>query len=250
MNVLIIEDEFLARKELIRLLTKFFPDYRVVEEISSIEQSINWLKTNSVDLIFMDVQLSDGISFTIFEEVEIKAPVIFTTAYDNYAIRSFEVNSIGYLLKPLSEDKFILAVRKFEKQVCNTNQKTLLSLNDQYNKRPDSFKSRFLIKLGDKFRFIPVSEIAYFFYEDRYTYLVTKQGKREILSETLEQIEISVNPDTFFRLTRNCIASIESVREASRYFGSRIKVHLTPEFPGDLLISRQRTSEFLSWLEQ
>lgn len=242
MNVLIIEDEQLAQEELIRILNKRFPNMTISAQLGSVKESIKWLRENSVDLIFMDIQLSDGISFDIFDYVDIRTPVIFTTAYDQYAIQAFKVNSIGYLLKPIIEDDLVSAVEKLEYQPDRL--RDLLNLL----KPSKSYKSRIVFKTGDRFSFFEIKDIAYFYAEERVTFAVPKQGKPRIVDYTIESLEQQLDPKLFFRLTRGCIASIDSIQEVSKYFNSRLKIKLTPEYTGGLLISRVRVEDFLKWL--
>lgn len=242
MNVLIIEDEQLAQEELVRIINKRFPTMTIAAILGSVKESIEWLRENSVDLIFMDIQLSDGISFDIFEYVEIRTPVIFTTAYDQYAIQAFKVNSIGYLLKPIIEDDLVSAVDKLDYQPDKIQE--LLNLLQPSK----SYKSRIVIKTGDKFNFLDMNEVAYFYAEDRVTFVVTKQGKAKIVDYTIEALEPLLDPKRFFKLTRGCIASIDSISDVSKYFNSRLKIKLKPEYKGELLVSRVRVSDFLKWL--
>lgn len=242
MNVLIIEDEQLAQEELIRIIRKRFPHMTISAQIGSVKESVEWLRENTADLIFMDIHLSDGISFDIFDYVEIRTPIIFTTAYDQYAIQAFKVNSIGYLLKPIMEKDLVSAVEKLEYQPDRLKE-LLRFLNPSR-----SYKSRIVIKTGDKFSFLDINDIAYFYAEERVTFAVPKQGKPRIVDYTLESLEQQLDPKQFFRLTRGCIASIDSIRDVSKHFNSRLKIKLTPEYTGELLVSRVRVEDFLKWL--
>lgn len=242
MKVLIIEDEQLAQEELVRIIKKRFPDMTVSARLESVKDSVEWLRENVADLIFMDIQLSDGISFDIFDFVEIRTPIIFTTAYDQYAIQAFKVNSIGYLLKPVIEEDLVSAVEKLDYQPDRI--KELLNLL----KPSKPYKSRIVVKTGDRFSFLDINEIAYFYAEDRVTFAVPKHGKPRIVDYTIESLEQLLDPGRFFRLTRGCIASIDSIRDVSKYFNSRLRVKLTPEYKGDLLVSRVRVDDFLKWL--
>lgn len=242
MNVLIIEDEQLTQEELIRIIRKRFPHMTISAQIGSVKESVEWLRENTADLIFMDIHLSDGISFDIFDYVEIRTPIIFTTAYDQYAIQAFKVNSIGYLLKPIMEKDLVSAVEKLEYQPDRLKE-LLRFLNPSR-----SYKSRIVIKTGDKFSFLDINDIAYFYAEERVTFAVPKQGKPRIVDYTLESLEQQLDPKQFFRLTRGCIASIDSIRDVSKHFNSRLKIKLTPEYTGELLVSRVRVEDFLKWL--
>lgn len=243
MNVLIIEDELFAQEELKRVIEKNFPYMRIVATLCSVEESIEWFAEHKADLIFMDVHLADGICFDIFKRVEIHSPVVFTTAYDRYAIQAFQVNGVGYLLKPLDEEEFVKTINRFE-----YNSMDFGRLLD-YFKRGKEYKTRIVVKNGDRFGFVKIEDIAYFFAEDRLTFAVSTQGKKYIVDYTMEALEPVLDPKCFFRLTRGCIASINSIHTVSKYFNSRLKVILTPEYKGSLLVSRVRVPDFLKWLD-
>lgn len=246
MKILIIEDEPPAQEELARLIRKCFPTFEISAVLDSVECSVEWLKYNSTDLIFMDIQLSDGISFDIFEQVELKTPIIFTTAYDSYAIRAFQVNSIAYLLKPIIETDLIKAMDKLNTSMYSPDNLKHLLEALQVSK---TYKSRVSVKSGDTFMFIDMANVAYFCAEERVTFVVTKQNCRYIIDYTLEMLEPMLEPCTFFRISRACIASITSITSVSKYFNSRLKIKLEPMFEGELLISRVRVPAFLRWLD-
>ncbi len=249
MKVVIIEDEKLSRNHLKTELNKHFPDITVIGETASVKSSIEWLKKNKVDLIFMDIQLSDGLSFEIFKHVSIEAPVIFTTAYDKYAIQAFQENSIGYLLKPISRAKLKNAMDKyknlFTREKPNIDLRELVSY---YQK--NSFRQRISIQMGDRISFININEVAYFLSEETATFAVLKNGKRKIIDHSLSDLEQEINLDVFFRITRNCIINIESIVSVHRYFNSRLKVDLKPTFNGELIVSRVRSIDFKKWLDR
>ncbi|MGL5637666.1 MAG: LytR/AlgR family response regulator transcription factor [Bacteroidales bacterium] len=243
MNVIIIEDEQLAQDELARIINKRFPEMVITARLCSVKDSIAWLQNNGADLIFMDIQLSDGISFDIFDYVDVRTPIIFTTAYDQYAVRAFKVNGIGYLLKPIVESDLVNAVEKLDYQPAKL--KDLLSLL----KPGKEYKSRIAIKSGDRFSYINIEDVAFFYAEERVTFVMSKEGKMSIIDYTIETLEGLLDPKRFFRLTRGCIASIDSIAGVSKYFNSRLKVTLKPKYDGVLLISRVRVPDFLKWLD-
>lgn len=246
MRVLIIEDEPLAQQELVRLINKRFPAFEVSAVLDSVEGSVDWLKDNCADLIFMDIQLSDGIGFDIFEQVEVKTPVIFTTAFDKYALRAFQVNSIGYLLKPIIEEDLVKSIDKLNTSIYDfDNLNKLLGVL----KAVKIYKNRFSIKSGDKFIFVDIADVAYFYAEERVTFVVTHKNSRHIIEYTLDALEPLLDPHVFFRITRGCIASIVSIGGVSKYFNSRLKIKLTPIFENELLVSRVRMPTFLKWLD-
>ena len=246
MRVLVIEDEPLAQEELVRLIHKLFPEMDIVAILSLVSESIEWLTIHSADLIFMDIHLADGLSFDIFSQVDLKTPIIFTTAYDQYAVQAFQVNGVGYLLKPIVEKDLISAVDKLNHKAyapLNLN-RLLQSMN-----MSKEYKSRIGVKIGDRYNYVEIARVAYFYVEERVTFIMTVDGKRYIVDYSIEALESLLDPKQFFRISRGCIASIGSIKEVSRHFNSRLKVTLIPSYDGDMLISRVRVSEFLRWLD-
>ena len=255
MKVLIIEDEPLAQQELRRLLTKCAPQVEVMTCLDSVEDSVEWLSNapEPPDLIFLDIQLSDGSSFGIFEQITVAVPVIFTTAYNEYALQAFRVNSIDYLLKPIEEEALGAALQKLSSlkdQFGGKNNAALSSQQlDNLLRQPRAdYKTRFLTTLGDRIRYVPVEQIAYFFAEDNTVYLVTQDRKKYVLDYTLDHLETLVDPKHFFRITRKYLAHIAAIGEVSRYFNSRLKVGLVPATDDEILISRVRVPGFLAWM--
>ncbi len=249
MNVLIVEDERLSRNHLKTELNQHFPDISVIGETASVKSSIEWLKRNKADLIFMDIQLSDGLSFEIFKHVSVEAPIIFTTAYDKYAIQAFQENSIGYLLKPISRDKLQSAMDKYKNLF--TQGKPSIDLQELVSYfQKNSFRQRISVQMGDRISFININEVAYFFSEETATFAALKDGRRKIIDHSLSELEQEINLNDFFRITRNCITNIESIESVHRYFNSRLKVDLKPNFNGELIISRVRSIGFKKWLDR
>lgn len=248
MKVVIVEDEILAQKELARLLIKNFPEVEVEANFASVATATPWLSQHTTDLIFMDIHLSDGLCFDIFKRVDITMPVIFVTAYDQYAIKAFKVNSVDYLLKPLDEVELCNAMNKFmdlkHSQNSSVQIERLLKAYDQ------TYKSRFTVKLGDNVLFFETKDIAYFYSEYKALYLMTRAGKKYLMDNTsLNALEETLDPKDFFRLSRNCMTSIGAIKNVSKHFSSRLKVTLSPEFNEELLVSRLRVPEFLRWLD-
>jgi len=253
MKVLIIEDEPLAQQELRRLLTRVAPQVEVMACLDSIEDSVDWLAhSEPPDLIFLDIQLSDGSSFTIFDQITVSIPVIFTTAYNEYALQAFRVNSIDYLLKPVEEEALSAALQKLNSLREQFGGKTAAPSQQQINTPlpiPRSeYKTRFLTTIGDRIRYVPVEQIAYFFAEDNTVYVVTQDRKKYILDYTLDQLDTLVDPKQFYRITRKYLAHISAIGDVSRYFNSRLKVALTPATDDEILISRVRVPGFLAWM--
>ena len=257
MKVLIIEDEPFAQQELIRLLEELDSTLQVEKCVDSVEESVSFLSSaqEKIDLIFMDIQLSDGLSFEIFNQLDVRPPVIFTTAYDEYAIKAFKVNSIDYLLKPVDEDELEKALEKFKrwKGSRKEDEKAFFSssqLEQVLGLYKPAYKSRLVVKLGDKIKHVESGEIAYFYSEDKVTFIITNSEERFIVNYSLEQVEGMMNPAEFYRLNRKYIAHIKSIQSIDKYFNSRLKITLTPEVEDDVLISRTKVSDFLNWLEQ
>lgn len=251
MKVVIIEDEPFARLELKRILKNINPNITVVKEIDSVQDAVEWLTDNqSFDLMFLDIQLADGLSFEIFDHVKITIPIIFTTAYDEYAIKAFQLNSIDYLLKPIEEKALVNALTKLENlknvlasQAVDTNKlKELFQPNKTY-------KTRFLTKIGDQYKFIPVADVAYFYADRNTIYLVNHQNQKSIVDFRLDELENQLDPKNFFRATRSHIISIQSIKKVHKHFNSRLLVELSPKTEEEVLVSRVKVDEFLSWID-
>jgi two-component system, LytTR family, response regulator LytT len=258
MKILIIEDEPHAQKELKRLLEVAEGKFEILDMIDTVEDSVEWLQNNPPpDLIFLDIQLADGISFDIFRKTEVKSPVIFTTAYDDYAIRAFQLNSIDYLLKPIKLTDLMRAVNKYESiksqyekggnESVNITKNQLESL---LNLSKKEYKSRFIAKVGDQIKYIPVEEIAYFYAEDNVVFLMKKSADRFIIDYSIEEIDSLVDPKNFFRLNRSIVAHINAIDKVYKYLNSRLKVELKPEIDKEVLISRVKVSEFMKWMDR
>ena len=252
MKVLIIEDEHFAEQELKRLLAKCGYPMEILASLDTIRSSVQWLHQNPMpDLVFMDIQLSDGLSFEIFNQVRVNCPVIFTTAYDEYAIRAFKVNSIDYLLKPVELHDLQEALDKYQK-VQEQMVGAVLSgqqLSKLLNFGIKKYKDRFVSKVGDYLKYIQVEDIAYFFAEDKTVYLVTKTNEKFIVDFSLDQLEPLLDPKIFFRLNRGYITKLEAIEKAAKYFNGRIKVWLTPPVHQEVTISRAKVPRFKNWLE-
>lgn len=242
MKVLIIEDEVLAQEELMRILSRHFPEMKIVAVLESVKEAIAWFETNIADLVFMDVQLADGLCSDIFDNVEVQSPIIFTTAYDQYAVRAFKVNGIGYLLKPIVVDDLVQAVKKLE-----VKPDVLRRFLD--NLKPRGYKNRIVVKSGDRISFVSVDEVAYFYSDEGMTFACTFQGRKQFVDYTIEALEPLLNPRDFFRITRGCIVSIKGVGNVTKYFGSRLKVTLKPDLGQALFVSRVRVPDFIRWLD-
>ena len=250
MRILIIEDEKPAATRLIKLLQGYFPEAALIGHLDTVSRATGWLTENPApDLIFCDIQLADGISFEIFDKVKVSTPIIFTTAFDQYAIRAFQVNAIDYLLKPIDPKELERAVDKYKSQSepQSLNLEVLKSLIQPQSK---AHKSRFLVRFGEKIQSVPVDEIAFFYSEERVTFLQTHAGKKYVLDSTLEQVEAQVDPEVFFRLNRKYISHVDTIEEVLSYSNSRLKVTLRNCADTDILVSREKVTDLKEWLDR
>lgn len=250
MRTLIIEDEKPAAQQLMRLLKRERPDAVIEGPLSSIEESVNWLSTQAhPDLIFLDIHLADGSSFEIFKRVEVNSPIIFCTAFNQYALEAFKLNSLDYLLKPIEPDELKRALDKFQSrnspQTIDTQ--VLQQLMRQSN---SSYKSRFVVKLGEKLVVVNTHEIDFFFSEDKFTYLQTESGKQYIIDHNLGQLEETLDPAVFFRISRKYFVKLSAIVEVHSYSSSRLKLKLRNCDDNETLVSRNRTAAFKQWLDQ
>jgi len=248
MKVLIIEDELRARKHMAKLLTTHFPQMEIAGETASVKDSVQWLSTHPApDVIFMDVELSDGSSFDIFTRLDVPSPVIMTTAYDQYAVQAFEVNAVDYLLKPIGLEDLRRAISRVASgEAAKPVSEVVRSILDQAR------KEKFLIRLNDRIVPVRTAEIAYFYSEDKNSYLVTLAGSSYVLDESLDAIAGSLNPSAFFRISRGCIISEGVIDSVSRLVGGRLRISLRRDIPTltDFTVSRARVDDFLTWLER
>lgn len=254
-KVLIVEDEIPAQINLKKLIDKCCDQCRIVMTLSSVRSTIKWLEENpeGADVIFLDVELSDGICFDIFDKVDINAQVIITTAYDNYAINAFRINSVDYLLKPILESDLARAWERCKERIeqrVTPNFETLIDIVAKAGAAKDrEYKKRFIVKMGEKIIIIPVEDIAYCYSEDKSTYAVNRNGTRRLLDYSLDTVQEMLDPRLFFRVSRSCIVSINSIENISKHLGTRLKLQLTPPAEEDVVVSRSRTSDFLEWLD-
>ncbi|MDH6303620.1 two-component system response regulator LytT [Parabacteroides sp. PF5-5] len=248
MKYLIVEDERFAYEEMKRMMEVIRPAYQLTGWTETVEQTVLYLKQHTVDLILMDIRLADGSCFEIFEQIQLTTPVIFTTAYDEYAIRAFKVNSIDYLLKPIEEADLQSALQKFEQNRA-TSPSALAYRKLEEAVMGHHKRNRFLIQKGDAYYYVETSDIAFFYSEEKVVFLHTFSDKRYIVDYTLEQLEQALDEKVFFRVSRNCIANIKSIRKIAKYFNSRLKLYFQPECPHEVLVSRLRVSDFLKWID-
>ena len=250
LNIIIIEDEKPAARLLQRKVEKL--GLKVTKMLHSVEESITWFQNNShPDLIFLDIQLSDGLSFELFEQMDIKSAVIFTTAYDEYALRAFKLNSIDYLLKPIDEDELSTAISKFKNQF---QKNSISSLDFEAIKRmlvnpiEKEYKSRFSVKIGQQIKVISIDEIECFYSENKGTYIHTLDNRNYLTDVTLEVLETEINPKDFYRVSRKFIISLKAIKEIQMYSNSRLKISLTSYSEDEIIVARERVSEFKNWI--
>jgi DNA-binding LytR/AlgR family response regulator len=249
MKVLIIEDESIAAEKLEQMLHEIDTEIHVLAKLGSIKESAKWLLQNSADLIFLDIQLSDGISFSIFDQVNVNTPVIFTTAYDQYAIKAFQLNSISYLLKPIRKSDLAESLQKYRNlKSAFTIDFDALLIQIQ-GKQPD-FKKRFLIQIGEKIRKIEVTEIAYFYAMEKGCFLRTTQGNNYPSEYTLDKLENVLDPAQFFRINRKYLVNMDAISNMFAWSRGRVKLELKPKADDefDTVVSVDRSTAFKKWL--
>lgn len=251
MNVVIIEDEIPAAEKLERFLHRYDKDIKVLNRIQSVSDAVKWISNNqdTVDLIFMDIQLTDGQSFSIFDQIEVSKPVIFTTAYDEFALKAFDVNSVAYLLKPIGFDELSKAIDKF-RQLSGSSSGTI-DLASILKKIDTSrnYKTRFMIKIGDHIRSVTTDDIVYFYAEGRNAYVINKQARRLIIDYKLEELEEILDPAQFFRVNRTYIVNINSIVDVLVYSNSRLKVLTEVKTEKEIIVSREKVHAFKKWFD-
>lgn len=249
MDIVIIEDERLLADELGEMLAGIDSSHHVVAKLQSIEESVEWLQNNVCDLIFMDIQLSDGLSFSIFEKISVTSPVVFTTAFDQYAIRAFDVNSIAYLLKPIDEKELRKALdkHKFLKQSYLSNVRNLIAA---YIPQQKEYKEQIVLTQGNLKKVVDIAQIAYFQADDRYVFAFTKSGQRLFCDYPLKELETMFNPRLLFRANRTFMIYRENIKGWSPHTKGRLKI--VPQYGGlkEIIVSSARASDFKKWIDQ
>lgn len=251
MHVIIIEDEKPSARRLQRMLSELELETDVM--LHSVEESIAWFQNNDhPDLIFLDIQLSDGLSFEIFEAIDIKSAIIFTTAYDEYALQAFKLNSIDYLLKPIDEDDLEKAVNQFKQRLPEVKPVTL-DFDDikklLINPIEREYKKRFSIKVGQHLKLINIDDIECIYSENKGTYLYTSEKRNYLLDQTLEQLENDLDPNAFYRINRKFFVNINAIKDMVSYTNSRLQIKLNSYNEQDVIVARERVKDFKSWLE-
>lgn len=251
-RILIIEDEPFAADHLEILIQQLQADAKILAKLSTVRESIQWIKTHQeYDLIFTDIQLADGTCFEIFPEVEIKVPIIFTTAYDQYALRAFKVNSVDYLLKPIDKPALQAAFDKLERLRQEANPPPAFGpkqLQQLIQSMQPAYKQRFAVKIGDHLKLVPTDQVLYFLSQHKLTYLVTKEGKKYPIQYTLQELEDLLNPKQFFRINRQMLLRDRAIEDVATISNSRLKVKI-PFSKAAVVVSRERCSDFKDWLD-
>lgn len=249
MTILIIEDEEPAFKRLQKMLKEIEPDHELLDQIVSVSSALKWFAANDTpDLIISDIQLSDGISFDIFRQVEISCPIIFITAYDQYAIEAFKVNSVDYLLKPVKKEDLAKAVNKYKSRAVTAPAIDINKLLQQLQPGGTEYKKRFVVKFGEHIKTIDTEEVVYFYTEDKATFLCTKDARRYVVDFNLDTLDSILDPKVFFRINRQFIISIHSIAEMFAYSKSRVLIKLNPPAKHETIVSTERSSDFKLWL--
>ena len=252
MNILIVEDEELAQKKLQKTLAAVDASATVVGITDSIQSTVDWLKTNNnADLILMDIELADGQSFEVFNLVDVKAPVIFTTSYDEYALKAFKVNSVDYLLKPVQTDELQAALVKYKKLADTSKQDVNIeSLVNQIKQQlqPKEYRKRFLVKHAQKLVSVDVEEIAYFYSDGRLNFFKTFDNKKFVVDYTMDELEEMLDPTAFFRISRSFFVAFNAIEKIDDYFGNRLILQLNPAVDKEALVSREKVADFKKWM--
>ncbi|QJW90591.1 response regulator transcription factor [Spirosoma taeanense] len=250
MNVVIVEDEDRTARLLERLLKKYDPAIHVLTQLPSVKEAVDWFSTHpQPELAFMDIHLEDGLAFRIFEQLKLTVPVIFTTAYDEYVLKAFKLNSVDYLLKPVDYEELVAAMNKFKtirSQPGLPDLKALLQL--MQNPASSGFKERFMVTIGTKIHSVEVTDIAYFYSEEKATFLLAKGGQLLPLEYSLDQLTSLLKPDQFFRVNRQFIVARSAIQSVHAYSAGKLKLDLLPVSRQEVFVSMSRLSEFKDWL--
>ena len=251
MNYIIAEDEKLTADRLKLMISSLRPGYNHLATFDTVSSAVKWLKQSSPpQLAFFDINLADGNCFDIFNQVNVTFPVIFTTAYSEYALKAFKVNSIDYLLKPVNENDLRIAIEKFENTRSIISPTDMSRVASMINQLSSSYKSRFVVKVGEHIKMISINSIAFFHSTGKATYIHNTSGYDYAIDQTLEQVELVVDPAGFFRVNRSCIISVEAIGDIVAYSSSRLKIVPNVKFDNEIIVSRERVQLFKKWLER
>jgi DNA-binding LytR/AlgR family response regulator len=253
MKVLIIEDEQQAAQRLEKLVRELMPDCTILAKIDTVKRAVQWFKGNPApDLVLMDIQLADGLSFQIFEQTPVTVPVIFTTAYDEYALRAFKVNSIDYILKPVDKGELQTSLDKLRRlggKKAETEQ-TLHNIGEAVRMLMKKYKTRFMIRVGEHLKTVEVERVWFFFSQDKATFCVTDENRNHILDYTLDQLEEMVDPEVFFRINRKYLVRAGAIQDIIHYTNSRLRLVLKGSSDQDVIVARERVQQFKEWLDK
>ncbi len=250
MKILILEDEPLAARRIESLVKSLEPAAEILAKLESVRSAVKWLNEHpQPDLILMDIQLADGLSFEIFQQADVSAPIIFTTAYDEYAIRAFKVNSVDYLLKPVEKDELEAALEKWKAQKGPASQEQIGKALDALLSQKTDWKTRFLLKAGARFDIVETNDVAYLYAEDKVVFLVTKDQKKYYVDETLDELEQKLNPKIFFRINRKYLTQLPAIERIEPHFNGRLKIKLRHRDDDDVYVSREKAEVFKRWLD-
>ncbi|HQQ98860.1 MAG TPA: LytTR family DNA-binding domain-containing protein [Cyclobacteriaceae bacterium] len=252
MKIVIIEDEPQAVERMEALLRQCAPEAKVMARLDTIKASVAWIKANDpVDLILMDIQLADGLSFEIFNQTEVRSPIIFTTAYNEYALKAFKVNSIDYLLKPVSPEDLRAALTKYNHLVgAVSSQKMMESIGYAMQMLTKKYKERFVLKVGEHLKTVEVKDILYFYSQEKFTFAQTVDQRKHILDFTLDQLEGLVDPSGYFRINRKYLVGLAAVQDMISYTNSRLRLTLRHSDDPEVIVARERVQEFRDWLDR
>jgi DNA-binding LytR/AlgR family response regulator len=254
LNALIIEDEPAASRRLEKMIKEADPTMVIMGKLDSVSSSVKWFRENPPpDLVFLDINLGDGVSFNIFDEIDLHCPVIFTTAFDEYALRAFKLNSIDYLLKPIKQEELLFSIEKFKRQYRAGNpgmKENLMAMLEELKKPEDRWKKRFMVNFGEKIKAIDTQDIAYFMILEKNTFLVTLSNDSYGIGYSLEQLEEMLDPAVFYRVNRKFIVSFPCIKNMWSYSRSRVKLQLEPLPPDDVIVSTDRSPGFKQWLDK
>lgn len=251
MKVLIVEDEELAVNKLVKTLSGIDNTIEIAGITDSIQSSVEWFQNNpNPDLVLMDIELSDGQSFEIFNLTKINSPVIFTTSYDEYALKAFKVNSVDYLLKPVQKNELKAAIEKFKDNFKATPTGNLENLMKELQQKLETknYRKRFLVKNANRLTSVEVEEIAYFYSDGRFNFFKTYDNKKMIIDYTMEELQDMLDPDRFFRISRAFYVALKSIDKIEDYFGNRLILQLKPTIEKEAVVSREKVTEFKLWM--
>ncbi len=255
-RVIIVEDEMHTAQMLEGMIKKIRPEWEIQGVFDSVSETVDWLQNNQKPhVIFLDIQLSDGIGFSIFEKIKIDSGIIFTTAYDEYAVKAFQLNSVDYLLKPVKEADLLTAIEKFEHIIKMLGDESQIEIDyaklfSGLKQGAKVYRKRFLVSKRESYYTIAADEIAYFYFESKLTYMVTMDQKEYVVNYTLDKLEEELDPEDFIRGNRQIIINIKVIHSLENYFGGKLLVKLSPQYDKKIVISRAKSSVFKSWLDR